>query len=84
MLPLPTIWIYYIPPGENGRYFAGNDFQVIHSETFFALIKISLKCVPKGPIDNDTAFGSDDGLAPICHTPLSEPMQTRFTYGEMS
>ena len=37
------------------------------------LIKISLKFVPKGPIDNNPA------LVQIGNKPLSEPMLTRFT-----
>ena len=40
------------PPGENGRHFADNIFRCIFvNENFCILIKISLKFVPKGPID---------------------------------
>ena len=42
------------PPGENGRYFTDDIFRgnfVI--ERFCILIKISLKFVPKVPIDNN-------------------------------
>ena len=35
------------------------------NEKFCILIKILLKFVPKGPIDNNLAFGLDNGLAPI-------------------
>ena len=45
------------PPGQNGRHYADNIFRCIFlNEKFFILIKISLKFVPKGPIDNNTAM----------------------------
>ena len=34
------------------------------SEKFSNLTKISLKFVPKGPIDNNPTIGLDNGLAP--------------------
>ena len=34
------------------------------NEKFCILIKISLKCVPKGPINNKPSIGLDNGLAP--------------------
>ena len=47
---------YYInssPRGQNGRHFADDIFICIFvNEKFDILIKISLKFVPKGPIDN--------------------------------
>ena len=58
-----------ISPGQNGRHFADNIFKCIFlNEKIWILCKISLKIVPKGPIDNDQAPGSsigfDNGLAP--------------------
>ena len=45
------------PPGQNGRYFADDIFRCIYQyETFFILIKISLKFVPKVPINNNPAL----------------------------
>ena len=42
------------PPGQNGRYFADDIFRCIFmNESFCILIKISLKFVPRGPIDNN-------------------------------
>ena len=35
------------------------------NEKFCILIKISLKFVPKGPIDNKHSIGLDNGLVPI-------------------
>ena len=52
-------------PGQNGRHFADDIFKCIFvNEQFCVLIKISLKFVPKGPIDNNTARGLENGLAP--------------------
>ena len=40
------------PPGQNGRHFADDNFICIFvNENFCILIKMSLKFVPKGPID---------------------------------
>ena len=45
------------PPGQNGRHFADDSFKCIFvNEKFCILIKISLKFVPKGPIDNTPAL----------------------------
>ena len=45
------------PPGQNGRHFADNIFRCIFvNEKFCILIIISLKFVPKGPIDNNPAL----------------------------
>ena len=42
------------PPGQKGRHFADNIFRCSFvNEKFGILIKISLKFVPKSPIDND-------------------------------
>ena len=45
------------PPGQNGRHFADDVFGCIFvNEEFCILIKISLKFVPKGPINNKPAL----------------------------
>ena len=45
------------PPGQNGRHLADNLFRCIFvNEKFCILIKISLKFVPKHPIDNNPAL----------------------------
>ena len=45
------------PPGLNGRRFADDIFRCIFvNEKFHILIKISLKFVPKDPIDNTPAL----------------------------
>ena len=41
------------PPGQNGHHFADSVFRCIFvNKKFCILIKISLKFVPKSPIDN--------------------------------
>ena len=41
-------------PGQNGHHFADDIFRCIFmNEKFSILIEISLKFVPKGPIDNN-------------------------------
>ena len=45
------------PPGQNGRHFADDILRCIFlNETFYILINISLKFVPKGPIDYKPAL----------------------------
>ena len=45
------------PTGQNGRHFADYIFRCIFfNEKFCIFIKISLKFVPKGPIDNNPAL----------------------------
>ena len=45
------------PPGQNGGHFAEDIFSCIFlNEKFCILIKISVKFVPKGPIDNNPAL----------------------------
>ena len=45
------------PPGQNGRHIADDIFRCIfENEKFCILIKISLKFVPKGSIDNNPAL----------------------------
>ena len=45
------------PPGQNGRHFTDDIFRYIFvGEMFFILIKISLKFVPKSPIENNPAL----------------------------
>ena len=45
------------PPGQNGHHFADDRFRCISlNEKFCVLIEISLKFVPKRPIDNIEAL----------------------------
>ena len=61
------------------------------NDKFCILIKISLKFVPRGPIDNNLALVQIMAWRRIGDKPLSEPMLTQFTdayymlhHGEMS
>ena len=49
------------------------------NEKFCILIQISLKFVPKGPIDNSSALVRVMAWHQIDAKPLSEPMLTQFT-----
>ena len=52
-----AIYINSSPPGQDGRHFAGDIFRCnFVNEEFCILIKISLKFVPKGPIDKNQAL----------------------------
>ena len=68
------------PPGQNGRHFADDIFECIFvNEKVCILIKISLKFVTKGPIDNITTLVQIMAWRRIGDKPLSEPKLTRFT-----
>ena len=51
--------------------------------SFFILIPISLKFVPKGPIDNMSALVRVLACFRTSNKPLSEPMLTQFIYAYM-
>ena len=75
---------------QNGRQ-CDNIFRCIFvNEKFCILIQISMKFVPKGPIDNKAAFVQVMTWRQIGDKPLPEPMETQFTdtymwhQGEMS
>ena len=62
-------------PGQNGRRFADDTFKRIFlNENFRILIKISLKFVPKGPINNNPALVQIMAWRRPGDKPLSEPM----------
>ena len=75
-----TSIINTLRPRQNGRHFTNDIFRGIFVyERFCILIKISLKFVPKGPIDNNSALVKIMTWHQIGNKPLSEPMLTRFT-----
>ena len=52
-------WVNSSPPGQNSRHFTDNIFRYISvNENFCILVEISLKFVPKGPINNKTTLVS--------------------------
>ena len=63
------------PPTQNGRHFTDDIFRCIFgNEKFCILIKISLKSVPNGLIDNNTALVQVMAWRRPGDKPLSGPM----------
>ena len=64
-----------IRPWQNGRHFTDNIFKCIFlNENVWISIKISLKCVPKDPINNIPALVQIMAWHRTGDKPLSEPM----------
>ena len=82
-MALPMRYLIYSSPlGQNGRHFADDIFKCIfvnEMSCFFILIEISLKFVPKCPVDNNPAMAKIMAWHRIGDKPLSDLMQTRFT-----
>ena len=77
--PFYFTWFYPSPIGQNGRLFADDIFKRIFvNEKFCILIEISIKFVPKGQIDNNTALVQIMAWRRIGDKPLSETMMTWF------
>ena len=73
-------WVNSSPSGQNGRHFADYNFRCVFvNEMFCILIKISLKFVPKGPIDNNPTLVQIMAWHRIGDKPLSESMRSQFT-----
>ena len=69
------------PPRQNGQNFADDIFRcIIVNERFCISNEISLKFVPRGPIDNNSAFVQIMVWRRIGEKPLSEPMLARLTH----
>ena len=70
----------HLPPWAKWPPFRRRHFQMHFREwNFCILIKISLKFVPKGQVDNNPALIQIMAWRRIDGNPLSEPMLTRFT-----
>ena len=68
-------WVNTLRPRQDGRHFADDIFMCIFvNENCCILIKISLKCVRKGPIDNNPALVQIMAWHLSGDKPLSEPM----------
>ena len=68
-------------PGPNGRHFTDDIFgRTFMNKKFRILIKISLKVVPEGPIDNKPALVWIMALRRLSDKPLSESMLTRYIW----
>ena len=74
-----ALQLAHLPPGENGRHFADDIFNCIFmNEKFWILIRISLKFVPKGQIDNTTTLVQVMAWRQTGDKPLPESMQIKL------
>ena len=71
------IFLNSFPLGQKGCIFTDNIFRYIFvNEKFCILVKISLKFVPMGLVDNNAALVQIMACPRIGNMPLSEPMLT--------
>ena len=72
----PQLTLNTFGPRQNGRHFADDIFKCIFvNENVWIPIKISLKFVPKGPINNIPALVQIMAWRRAGDKPLSEPMR---------
>ena len=73
-LPGPQ-WVNTLRPRQNGRHFADDVFKgIFFNENVWISIKISLMCVPRGPINNIPAMVQIMAWRRPGDKPLSETM----------
>ena len=73
------MWLNTLSPRQNGRHFADDILKCIFlNEYVWIPIEISLKFVPKGPIDNIPALVQIMAWRHPGDKPLSEPMMVRL------
>ena len=74
-VPYNIIYLDSLRPRQNGRHFADDTFKRIFlNENVRTSIKISLKFVPEGPINNNPALVQIMAWHRSGNKPLSEPM----------
>ena len=79
IIHLFTILINTLRPRQNGRRFADDTFKrIFFNENIRILIKISLKFVPKGPINNNPTLVQIMAWRRPGDKPLSEPMMVNL------
>ena len=72
--------IHSSPTGQNGRHCTDDTFEhIFMNEKFFISIQISLKFVPKGPIDNKAVLFQVIAWRREGDKPLPKSMLTQFT-----
>ena len=72
-------WVNTLRPGQNGRHFPDDIFKWIFlNENVWILINISLKFVPKGPINNIPTLVRVMAWRRPGNKPSSEPMMIRL------
>ena len=70
---------YTLRPRQNGRHLSGDIFKCIFlNENIWFFIKISLKFVPKGPINDIPALVQIMAWRRLGNKPLSEPIVDRL------
>ena len=75
MVLIPFRWVTTLRPSQNGRHFPDDMFIFIFlNENVWILVKISLKFVPKGPINNIPALIQMMAWRRPGDKPLSEPL----------
>ena len=84
MRALGTSWLWFIintlRPRQNGRHFPDDIFKCIFLiENVWISIKISLKFVPMGPINNNPVLVPIMAWRRLGDKPLSEPMMVGLT-----
>ena len=78
-LPLTSFGINSVRPRQNGRHVPDDIFKyILLNEKVWISIKISLKSVPKGPVNNIPALVQILAWRRPRDKPLSEPMMVRF------
>ena len=78
-LCLVVLTLNLSPTGQNGRYFADDIFICIFvNEKFLIVIRISLKFVPKRPIENSQSLVHRMVWCRPGNKPLSEPMMVNL------
>ena len=76
----PYAYFNTLRPRQNGRHFADDIFKCIFlNETVWIPIKISMKFVPMGPINNIPALVQIMAWRRPGDKPLSEPMRVSLT-----
>ena len=79
-----SLCINTLKPRQNGRHFADDTFKPIFlNENIRIWNKISLKFIPKGPINNIPALVQIMPWRRTGDKPLSEPMMTQFSNAYM-
>ena len=72
------------PIEQNGHHFTDNVIKSIFLQKKFCIsIQISLKFVPRGPVDNKWALVQLMAWCQKGDKPLSKPMLTQFTDAHM-
>ena len=73
------LWVNKLRPRDNGRHFTDDIFKCIFmNENLWIPVKISLKFVPKGPINNIPALVQTMACRQPGRKPLSETMMVRL------